>query len=99
MLDLSRIGECFYICYRRQVRVLDPIMASRSLLFVQLFRRLLEVSLRVMLWEPICLHLVPVPPTLTRAHSGEKPLSNGSNNEAHAATTSSLVLKELLEKG
>lgn len=46
----------------------------------------------------LCLHLVPVPPTLTIAHSGENPASSGSSNEAHAATTSSLVLKELLEK-
>jgi hypothetical protein len=74
-------------------------MASRSLLFVQPFRRLQEVSIRAMPLEIICLHRVPVPPTLTRAHSGEKPLSNGSNNEAHAATKSSLVLKGLLEKG
>jgi len=43
-------------------------------------------------------HLVPVPPTLTIAHSGEKPASRGSSSEAHAATTSSLVFNGFLEK-
>jgi len=44
-------------------------------------------------------HLVPVPPTLTKAHSGEKPASSGSKRDAHTATTSSLVFIGLREKG
>lgn len=45
------------------------------------------------------LHLVPVEPTRTSAHSGEKPDSRGSNNEEHAAITSSRVSKRFCENG
>ena len=44
-------------------------------------------------------HLVPVAPTRTRAHSGENPDSNGSSNEAQAAITSSRVSKLFSENG
>lgn len=45
------------------------------------------------------LHLVPVPPTLTKAQPGENPASRGSSREAQAATTSSRVLNGFCENG
>jgi len=41
---------------------------------------------------------VPVPPTRTRAHSGENPASSGSSSEAQASTTSFLVFMGFFEK-